>query len=65
MNTIQTLKQKINKINKIISKLGNKDLEIGTNKNHLLYFRLRDKKEQLEDELMLEELFSRKDLRND
>jgi len=65
MNTIQTLKTKIQKINRIISKFANKHLEIGTEKNYILYFKLKDKKEDLEDELMLEELFSREGLKNE
>jgi hypothetical protein len=64
MDTIQTLKQKLLKINRIISKLANKDLEI-TTKNHLLYFKLKDKKERIEDELMIEELFLRGGYKND
>jgi hypothetical protein len=65
MNTVQTLKTKIQKINRMISKLANKDLEIGTKKNYILYFKLKDKKEELEDELMLEELFFRKGTTNE
>ena len=56
--------RKINKINNIISKLGNEKAGGISQKEMLLCFKLEVCKGKLEDELMLEELYTRKWVQN-